>query len=70
MSTNDTTQVVSSPKFRRSSRCRLNFCVEVAIEDSIVSIRDSRVVNGIVLKFTHSEWNAFVQGVKAGEFDV
>jgi hypothetical protein len=45
-------------------------CVEVAgLDDDIIMIRDSKNVKGAVLGFTPGEWDAFVGGVRNGEFD-
>jgi hypothetical protein len=45
-------------------------CVEVARNLSgIVAVRDSKNPDGPVLVFTPDEWQAFVAGVHAGEFD-
>lgn len=45
-------------------------CVEIKVPDgSTVLVRDSKDQSGPVLQFTAAEWNAFVQGAKAGEFD-
>ncbi|WP_371781673.1 DUF397 domain-containing protein [Streptosporangium subroseum] len=57
-------------------------CVEVAVvpgdpavaghkadADELYLIRDSKDPDGPALAFTPSEWNAFVGGVKDGEFD-
>jgi hypothetical protein len=33
-------------------------------------MRDSKDRSGPVLVFTRSEWQAFVDGVKSGEFDL
>jgi hypothetical protein len=32
-------------------------------------VRDSKNPDGPVLVYTAAEWDAFVQGVKAGQFD-
>lgn len=48
------------------------FCVEVAIDDKGVYVRDSKM-NGPddpVLFFSDAEWAAFLQGVKNSEFDL
>lgn len=46
-------------------------CVEVAaLDDGQVGVRDSKHRSGPVLVFTPDEWNAFVGGVKDGEFDL
>ena len=45
-------------------------CVEVAsMPGGQVAVRDSKNINGAVLRFTPSEWNAFLGGVRNGEFD-
>lgn len=45
-------------------------CVEVAGTPMVIGVRDSKDPAGPVLVFTRSEWQAFVDGVKAGEFDL
>ena len=45
-------------------------CVEVAhLPNGQVAIRNSRHPAGPALVFSSSEWDAFVGGVKDGEFD-
>jgi hypothetical protein len=45
-------------------------CVEVAnLPDGGRAVRDSKDTSGPVLRFTGSEWRAFIAGVKSGEFD-
>ena len=45
-------------------------CVEVAeLPDGGVAVRDSKHPEGSPLLFTLAEWQAFVGGVKDGEFD-
>ena len=44
-------------------------CVEVAFAGDWVYVRDSKDPNGPVLRFPKAEWIAFLDGVKAGEFD-
>jgi Domain of unknown function (DUF397) len=45
-------------------------CVEVAgLSDDLIRIRDSKNPNGPMLQFTPAEWDAFVGGVRNGEFD-
>jgi hypothetical protein len=45
-------------------------CVEAAICDCGVRVRDSKDQDGPVLTFTKQEWAAFTEGVRAGEFEV
>ena len=48
-------------------------CVEVAdnlaAEHGVVLVRDSKNPTGPALRFTATEWAAFLAGAKAGEFD-
>jgi hypothetical protein len=45
-------------------------CVEVAaLPGGGVAVRSSKNPAGAVLRFTPGEWDAFVGGAKAGEFD-
>jgi hypothetical protein len=61
----------SLPAWRRSSHCSgaASTCVEVAIGDHVVAVRDSKAAASPVLRFTVEEWRAFVRGVRAGEFE-
>jgi hypothetical protein len=45
-------------------------CVEVGFVTAEVLLRDSKDQGGPVLRFNADEWNAFLAGVKAGEFDL
>ena len=46
-------------------------CVETAqLPGGSRAVRDSKDPDGPVLVFTPSEWRAFVEGVKDGEFDL
>lgn len=46
-----------------------NNCVEAAWTDDGIAIRDSKDRFGPRLLFTNSEWAAFLEGVRKGEFD-
>ncbi len=46
-------------------------CVEIATNlGGIVAIRDSKNPHGPALTFTHSDWAAFIRGIKAGNLGV
>ncbi|MCG5214048.1 DUF397 domain-containing protein [Streptosporangium sp. KLBMP 9127] len=45
-------------------------CVEVALGENLVAVRDSKDPRGPVLYFNDQEWGAFIAGVCAGEFDL
>ncbi|HEY3261084.1 MAG TPA: DUF397 domain-containing protein [Pseudonocardiaceae bacterium] len=55
----------------RSSYCTgaAATCVEVAMDEMNVLVRDSKNPNGPVLRFSHEEWQAFLHGVLDGEFN-
>lgn len=55
--------------FRISSYCAHGGCVAVGLGHDEVLVRSSRVPDGPVLRFTAEEWDAFVAGVRDGEFD-
>jgi Domain of unknown function (DUF397) len=56
--------------WRKSSRSGANGCVEVAVCEGAVAVRDSKDKRGPVLRFTPREWDAFLSGVGNGEFDL
>lgn len=60
---------VTELKFLKSTFCGNGACVEVRIsrEHDYVLVRDSR---GDTVTYNHDEWQAFLAGCKAGEFDV
>ena len=57
-------------EWRKSGRSAANGCVEVAFVGERVIIRDSKDKQGPVLQFTLTEWEAFIGGVRDGEFDL
>jgi hypothetical protein len=57
-------------KASRSNGNGGNNCVEVAMLDTGVAVRDSKDRTGPALMFTMAEWTAFVDSAKDGEFDI
>jgi uncharacterized protein DUF397 len=54
----------------KSSRSGSTECVLGArLEDGGMAVKDSKNPDGPVLVFTRDEWQAFIEGVKLGEFD-
>lgn len=63
---------VADADFTRSTYTdsqKYTWCVEVARKKRGVAVRDSQNPRGGTLFFTNNEWQAFVNGVKNGEFD-
>ena len=58
--------------YKISSFCRIGDCVEVGqLPEGSVTVRDTKDPDRrTALVFTGEEWDAFVKGVKAGEFDL
>jgi len=58
-------------QWRKSTRSGgNNDCVEAAdLPNGGMAVRDSKDPDGPILCFTAAEWEAFVVGVKDGEFD-
>lgn len=56
--------------FKKSSLCHhIIHCVKVAHKDGTIAIKDSKNPQQGALYFNKGEWEAFVSGVKNGEFD-
>lgn len=57
-------------EFKIASSCPECFdCVAVAHKDGTIAIRDTKDNHKTTLQFTKSEWQAFIDGIKKGEFD-
>ena len=57
------------PSWRRASFCASNECVEVTQRNGMIVMRNSKEHSGRVLHYSTEEWQSFIRGVKAGEFD-
>jgi hypothetical protein len=57
------------PAWRKASFCASGECVEVAQRNGMIVLRDSKEPLGSMLHYTTDEWQSFVRGIKAGEFD-
>lgn len=55
--------------WRKSAASGGGNCVEVSFAGASVLMRNSRSPQGPVLSFSLSEWDAFLTGVRDGEFD-
>ena len=57
--------------FRKAGDSDTGGCVEVAaMPDGGVQVRDTKDRHGGTQTYTDHEWECFVAGVKAGEFDL
>lgn len=62
--------MMTKAKWRKASFSDANgACVELADTGDAVAIRDSKDPDGPVLRFTKTEIDAFLKGVKSDEFD-
>ena len=62
--------MISADGYTKSSHSGASGCVEVRLlEDGTVGLRDSKDISKPPHVFTEPEWNAFLAGVRAGEFD-
>jgi hypothetical protein len=57
------------PAWQKASFCASGECVEIAQQNGMIVLRDSKDPRGSMLHYTSEEWQSFVRGIKAGEFD-
>lgn len=70
MAKNTPSRKETTTVWRKSTYCgESGPCVEVAMQDSEILVRDSKDANSPILTFNQAEWKAFVAGVKEGEFE-
>lgn len=55
--------------WRKSTKCESSACAETALRHGYVGVRNTKVPEEVAW-FTPDEWRAFIEGAKAGEFDV
>lgn len=64
-------EVAHDSDWWKSSFCKpYENCVEVSTGEHVILVRNSRDKDGPVLAYTRAEWDAFIKGAKAGEFDL
>lgn len=56
--------------WHKSSLSGSGDCVEVRMESGTILVRDTKDREGPVLRFSSSEWGAFLGGVRKNEFDL
>ena len=63
--------MISANRYAKSSFSESGGCVEVRmLPDGTVGLRDSKDTSKAPHVFSTTEWNAFLAGVRAGEFDL
>jgi hypothetical protein len=55
--------------WRKSSKCATSECIEIAREQDMILVRDSKSPQTPPFRYTMEEFRAFIDGAKAGEFD-
>ena len=66
-----TTSGLSDAAWISSRSCSASACVQVAhLPGGMVAIRDSKDTARPAHVFDCEEWTAFIEGVKAGDFDL
>jgi hypothetical protein len=59
-----------TPWIKASASGAQGQCVELRRYDGMVEVRDSKQhEDGPILRFTSTEWSAWLDGAKKGEFD-
>lgn len=56
--------------WRVAKDCNTSNCVAIALTDGMVAVRDTKDPGSPVLLYTETEWQAFIDGAKNGEFDL
>jgi hypothetical protein len=65
----DETMINNRIEWRTSTYSNNGTCVEVANLDEAVLVRDTKDRNRRPVRWTPGVWQAFVAGVKSGEFE-
>ena len=56
--------------WRKSNRSTAGqSCVEVAVKEQVVGLRDSKNPEGTKLAFTRAQWSAFATELRSGRLD-
>ncbi len=55
--------------WRVARLCNGGACVRVAVDGETVLIGDTKDPDGPVLAYSRTEWSAFVEGIRQGDFD-
>jgi hypothetical protein len=61
--------VMLDPQWRTSTRSQDTNCVEIALIDGEVLVRDTKNRQALTLAIPLGQWREFVEAVKDGDFD-
>jgi hypothetical protein len=61
--------LVNALAWRTSLDCDGGTCIRVAPHEGMIVIGDTKSPDGPVLSYSKDEWQAFVAGVRRGDFD-
>lgn len=67
--TNSALPVNDGLVWRRARYCYTGECVEVARQDGIILMRDSKDPQGGVVRISDDDWTSLVSDIKAGALD-
>jgi hypothetical protein len=59
----------STPWIKASASSNDGECVELRRHEGLIEVRDSKDRGGPILRFTHAEFAAWLDGAGKGEFD-
>ena len=63
--------MISTTAYTKSTHSGVGSCVEVRLlDDGTIGVRDSKDISKSPHVFTAHEWEAFIAGVRDGEFDL
>jgi hypothetical protein len=52
----------------RPMQCSAGACVEIAMTENAVFVRNSATPKAPIVSFTQVEWSSFVQAIRQGQF--
>lgn len=62
-------EVAGALAWHRSTFCAQGECVEIAVHEGSVFVRDSKAPDVPPLAYSYDEFSAFVRGIQKGDFN-
>jgi hypothetical protein len=57
--------------WRKASHSATNGeCVEIAVVDGRIAVRDSKAINGAMLRYDASDWRMFIERAKRADYSI